>query len=100
MIFFVGIIEMIIVTAWTKTVTKTKVLASGVITVINILIWYYVLDKIVNNLENIWIVLSYAFGCAVGTMISTYYLGYKEKRKKVSPKTKKSFLSSLEAIFT
>jgi uncharacterized protein YebE (UPF0316 family) len=100
MIFFVGIIEMIIVTAWTKTVTKTKVLASGVITIVNILIWYYVLEKIVNNLENIWVVLSYALGCAVGTMISTYYLGYTENRKKTKSKTKNSFLSNLEAIFS
>jgi uncharacterized protein YebE (UPF0316 family) len=100
MIFFVGIIEMIIVTAWTKTVTRTKVLASGVITIVNILIWYYVLEKIVNNLENIWVVLSYALGCAVGTMVSTYYMGYREDRKKAKSKAKNSFISNLEAIFS
>jgi len=78
-IFFVGIIEMIIVTAWTQTVTKSKVLASGTITIINVLIWYYVLEKIVNNLENFWVVLFYAIGCAIGTMLGTYYLSCKDK---------------------
>jgi len=111
MIFFVGIVEMLIVTAWTQTVTKTKVLASGTITVINVLVWYYVLENIVNNLGNIWIVLLYAAGCAVGTMASTYYLGYKEnpskfslwkkfkKAKKSMAKTKDSLKTNLEAVF-
>jgi len=78
-LFFVGIVEMLIVTAWTRFVTKSQVLASGTITIVNILIWYYVLEKIVNDLGNIWLVLLYAFGCAIGTMLGTYYLERAEK---------------------
>jgi hypothetical protein len=84
MIFFIGIIEMLIVTAWTQTVTNMKVLASGSITVINVLIWYYVLENIVSNLGNFWVVLFYALGCAIGTMIGTYYLGCKNNPSKFS----------------
>lgn len=111
MIFFVGIVEMLIVTAWTQTVTKTRVLASGTITVINVLVWYYVLENIVNNLGNVWIVLLYAAGCAVGTMISTYYLGCKENpnqfsllnkikwARKTKAKAKDSLKTNLEAVY-
>ena len=80
-IFLLGIVEMLIVTAWTETVTKAKVLASGVITTINVLIWYYVLDRIINNLNNTYIVITYALGCAIGTMIGTYYLSQREKKQ-------------------
>lgn len=73
MLFFVGVLEMIIVTLWTKLVVETRVVASGVITMVNILIWYYVLQAIVDDISNWRLVLLYAFGCAVGTVISTYY---------------------------
>jgi purine-cytosine permease-like protein len=79
-LFFIGIIEMLIVTAWTKYVTKTKILASGTITVVNVLIWYYVLGKIVNDISNFGLVVVYAIGCAFGTMLATYYFG---RRKRV-----------------
>lgn len=81
MLFFVGILEMIIVTAWTKVVTDTKVLASGAITVINILIWYYVLQSIVEDISNWRLVLLYALGCAIGTVLCTWYFQRKEAVK-------------------
>jgi len=71
---------MIIVTAWTKVVTKTQVLASGAITIINILIWYYVLQSIVGDITNWRLVLLYAFGCAIGTVLCTWYFQYKERQ--------------------
>lgn len=73
MLFFVGVLEMIIVTAWTKLVVETRIIASGAVTMINILIWYYVLQTIVDDISNWNLVLLYAFGCAVGTVLSTYY---------------------------
>jgi len=79
MLFFVGILEMIIVTVWTKVVTTTKVIASGVITVINIFIWYYVLQTVVDNIHNWQLVALYAFGCAIGTAITTWFFGVREK---------------------
>ena len=79
MLFIVGIIEMIIVTVWTEMVTKARVLESGMVTIINIFIWYYVLEKVVNNIENFNLVLVYALGCAVGTMMGTYYQGKRDR---------------------
>lgn len=78
-LFFVGVIKMSIVTLWTKLVVETRVVASGVVTMINILIWYYVLQKIVDDISNWQLVLLYAFGCAVGTVISTYYFHIDER---------------------
>jgi len=80
-LFFVGIIEMFIVTVWTKVVTKSKVFASGAVTVINVLIWYYVLRTIVDNINDWYVALLYAFGCAIGTMLTTWYYDVTEKRK-------------------
>ncbi|HOY56288.1 MAG TPA: DUF5698 domain-containing protein [bacterium] len=71
-LFFIGIIEMLIVTSWTKLVSETKVLASGFMTVVNIVIWYYVLRIVVDDIGNWKLVLLYAIGCALGTMLGTY----------------------------
>jgi len=79
LLFFVGILEMLIVTTWTKVVSKTQIMASGFVTLINILIWYYVLETVVNDLNNWRLVVFYAFGCALGTMLSMYYFRQKEK---------------------
>jgi len=81
-LFFIGIVEMIIISFWTKVVSDTKVVASGIITVINIFIWYYVLQTVIENITNFWLILIYALGCAIGTMISTYYFNAQKKRRK------------------
>jgi len=80
-IFLLGIVEMLIVTAWTESVTKAKVLASGAITTVNVLIWYYILNRIMDNIDNTFIVVVYAIGCAIGTMIGTYHLSQREKKQ-------------------
>ncbi len=51
------------------------------VTMVNILIWYYVLQKIVDDISNWQLVFLYALGCAVGTVISTYYFHVDEKTK-------------------
>lgn len=78
LLFIVGIVEMIIVTSWTESVTKARILESGMITIVNIFIWYYVLDTIVNDIGNFNLVLIYALGCSVGTMMGTYYISKRE----------------------
>jgi len=93
-LFFVGIIEMIIMTIWTNVVTKTQVLASGIITIINIFIWYYVLETIVSNLDSVSLVAMYAAGCAIGTMIGTYFFG--QDGKKVIRKARNFRKNSIE----
>jgi len=86
MLFFVGILEMIIVTAWTEVVTKARIMASGVVTFINILIWYYVLQVIVDDINNWRLVLLYAVGCALGTVLTTAYYSWQAKAKKARRK--------------
>jgi len=81
-LFFVGVIEMMIATAWTKTVSGTKIWASGLITLVNIFIWYFVLETIVNNITNWFLMFAYAIGCALGTILSTYYFQRQEKISK------------------
>jgi uncharacterized membrane protein len=83
-LFFVGVLEMIIATAWTKTVTDKMIIGSGVITMINILIWYYVLQQIVDNIQNWGVVVLYALGCSLGTVICTAYYRYKDRKVKTS----------------
>ena len=86
-LFFVGIIEMVVVTAWTQVVTKTKIVTSGVMTMVNIFIWYYVLQSILENINNIGLVALYACGCAVGTMLTTLFFSQKNKRAAASAST-------------
>jgi len=83
-LFFVGIAEMVIIAAWTKAVSDNKILASGVITLINIVTWYYVLERILQDLGNWRIVAVYALGCAIGTMATTWYFQVKEKKEPAS----------------
>jgi len=78
-LFFIGVIEMVIVTVWTKFVTKTQILASGGVTMVNVLIWYYVLQRMVNDISNWRIALTYAFGCSIGTVLSVYAFQKQEK---------------------
>lgn len=81
LLFFIGIIEMLIVALWTKWVVETKILASGAISMVNILIWYYVLQSVVNDIQNFTIVLLYASGCAIGTMLSGVISNYMSNKK-------------------
>ena len=90
MLFFVGILEMLIVTIWTNVVTKTKVLASGIVTVINVMIWYYVVQTIVDNINDWRVALLYACGCAIGTAGSTYFYQIMEKRKRAARRARKN----------
>ncbi len=94
LIFTLGVVEMFIIAYWTKTVVESRIYVSGVITIINILIWYYVLQTFVENLDNWYLVMSYALGCAAGTMLSGFV---SEKEKARKNKKVKQALSKLEA---
>lgn len=68
-LFFVGIIEMAIAASWTRFVTKHNVLMNGIITYINIFVWYYVIDQVVNHISGWQAIIPYAAGCAIGSVI-------------------------------
>lgn len=75
LLFVIGIIEMIIATVWTRVAVSSRVVASGLVTFINILLWYYVLTVIVEDISNTSLAITYAAGCAVGTMLVTSFSG-------------------------
>lgn len=92
-IFILGVIEMFIVAYWTKTVVESRIYMSGMVTVINVLIWFYVLRTFVDDINNWYLVISYAFGCAVGTMLSSLVSNQEKIRKN---KKVKQALTKLE----
>ncbi len=80
-LFIIGVVEMFIVAYWTKTVVESRVYMSGAVTIVNILIWYYVLQTFVEDINNWYLIISYALGCAVGTMLSGYVSNLETKRR-------------------
>ena len=80
-LFFIGVLEMIIVSYWTKLVSETRVMASGMVSVVNIFIWYYVLQAVIEDVHNVMGIVVYAAGCGLGTMITTGYCRYVNERK-------------------
>lgn len=85
LIFFaIGVVEMFIVTAWTRIVVGSHVLMSGAVTMVSVLIWYYVIDAIVSNAMTLPVVLTYTVGCAIGAMIGTYYVGKPKRNETIS----------------
>ncbi|MCC6639079.1 hypothetical protein IT409_00805 [Candidatus Falkowbacteria bacterium] len=77
-LILVGFLEMLIVTVWTKTVSETQVVASGVATLVHVMVWYYVIQRLMTDINNWQIALMYAIGCALGTVITTQYYKYKQ----------------------
>ncbi|MFH2063199.1 MAG: DUF5698 domain-containing protein [bacterium] len=72
-LFFVGVIEMVIATYWTKSVARAKVVRTGAITMVNIFIWFYVIRIVVDNLDNWTAIIPYAAGCAIGSMLGSAF---------------------------
>lgn len=68
-LFFVGVIELVIATFWTRVVAKSNVAAVGVVTTVNIFIWYYVLRTVLADLNDWTKIVPYVAGCAVGAML-------------------------------
>lgn len=81
-LFLVGFLEMIIISLWTKAVSDNKIVISGVITIVNTFIWYYVLQVVINDISNFYLIILYASGCALGTMITTAFFHYQDNFKK------------------
>jgi len=77
-LFLIGIIEMVIISMWTHFVSNNRVIASGITNFVNILIWYYVLQSVMEDINNLSLVLLYALGCAIGTVLTTSYFRLKK----------------------
>ena len=94
MFFAIGVVEMFIVAAWTKFVSNSQVVASGVVTFVNTIIYFYVLSALLTNVNNMPVIVAYALGCALGTMLATTPLfsrlvsGKKRARRTQSMRTR------------
>lgn len=69
-LFLIGIVEMVIATFWTKSVAKANTAMTGAITFVNIFIWFYVIQQVVENLDNWTALVPYAAGCTIGAMLA------------------------------
>jgi len=98
MLFLIGIVEMIVVTAWTTVVSDSKVLKSGLITTINVLIWYYILNIFVNDINNWQLIVMYTAGCSVGTMLTTYFFKLQKRKAKAVKKLKENYGKQHEGV--
>jgi len=78
MLFFIGLVEMVIATTWTRFVSQGKMFASSFVTFVNILIWYYVLRQIISDVNDWTVIVLYALGCALGTWIGMHLFEKKE----------------------
>jgi len=72
-LFLVGVLEMWVASAFTESVAQRKVVKSGIITFVNITIWYFVIRVVIDDIQNIWVLILYATGCSVGTMAKVLY---------------------------
>jgi uncharacterized protein YebE (UPF0316 family) len=68
-LFLVGAIEMMVAAAWTQSVSKSKIVASGIVTAVNVLIWFFVLKTVMECIDSWVVVVSYTLGCSIGTML-------------------------------
>lgn len=68
-LFFVGIIEMAISAWWTRSVAKADVVSTGAITGVHLLIWYFVLEQVMENIHDWSTIAPYMVGCMAGAML-------------------------------
>lgn len=68
-LFFVGVVEMAIAASWTRFISRPNMVMNGLITYVNIFIWYYVIDQVINHLDGWQAIIPYAAGCAIGSML-------------------------------
>lgn len=82
--FAIGVVEMFIVALWTKLVSDSRVTASAVVTFVNTVMYFYVLEALLSHVDNTPVIISYALGCAVGTVAASHPAFLKKKTKRVS----------------
>lgn len=82
-LFFVGIIECFLSALHTKFLQKSKKLFCFIVSFLNILIWWYVLRIMVENLTNIYMIIVYGIGYASGNICALLFDGYLDKLAKI-----------------
>ena len=98
MFLFVGFIEMFFWSLQTKSLIKDRMLNTFIFTFISIVLWFYVVSKVAENVNNIWLMIAYALGCACGNCLTIKADAYITKiaKARLWKKNKKKTRQSLK----
>ena len=69
-IFLIGILEDFLSSFNAKTIQRNNQLSSFVVSFISVILWYYVIIKVVDNIYQFWFILIYALGGGLGDIIT------------------------------
>lgn len=69
-IFFIGILEDFLSSFNTKTIQRNNQLFSFLISFISVILWYYVIVIVVDNIHKFWLIVVYATGGGLGDIVT------------------------------
>ena len=75
----VGFLEMLFWSLQTKALVKDRMINTFIFTFISIVIWFYVVSKVAENVNNIWLMIAYALGCGAGNCLTIKIDAYIDK---------------------
>ena len=75
----VGFLEMLFWSLQTKALVKDRMLNTFIFTFISIVIWFYVVSKVAENVNNLWLMIAYALGCGAGNCLTIKIDAYIDK---------------------
>ena len=82
-LFVVGIIEFFLGVVDFKLTQRSKMLLSALCTVAGIYIWYFIIRTVIDNIDNLLLITSYALGSGAGC-----YLALRVDQKWLKPRKK------------
>lgn len=78
-LFIIGIVENFLLALNIKLLQRNKKLKCFIVSFIGIIIWYYVIATVVENLFKLIVIVSYALGFALGDVLAIQFNQYLEK---------------------
>lgn len=70
-IFFIaGFLEMLTWSLQTKALIKDRMVNTFIFTSFAVLIWYYVVDRIAQNISSVYLMVAYVIGCSFGNCVT------------------------------
>ena len=75
----VGFLEMLTWSLQTKSLVKDRVINTFIFTFISIVIWFYIVSKVAENVNNVRLMISYAIGCSIGNCVTIKIDAYIDK---------------------
>jgi uncharacterized protein YebE (UPF0316 family) len=78
-LFLVGIIEAFGTTLNSKFRQRSHKSLSFISAIVNVFVWAYIINQVVENINNFWLIFSYAVAYASGDVLGLYFDGYLEK---------------------